>query len=84
MTFTLSDSKQRKYPLMARQEPQARKARKNLRERRPSVGEISLATPDLRHFATPKEAEAREKQKDMKKRTVISPMIILPRVWSHE
>ena len=55
-------------PLITMQDAEATKAKINLVEKKPSFGEIGLATPVFRHLASPREAEKQEREYDMRKR----------------
>ena len=55
-------------PLITIQEAEAIKAKINLLERKPSSGEIGLATPFFRHLASPRMAEKQERKKESRRK----------------
>ena len=55
-------------PLITMQEAEAIKAKINLLERKPSSGEIGLATPFFRHLASPRMAEKQERKKESRRK----------------
>ena len=58
-------------PLITIQEAEAIKAKINLLGRKPSSGEIGLATPVFRHLASPRMAEKQERKKESRRKAAV-------------